>query len=115
MVRFWADELDAVGFHHFGELGVLRKESVSRVNRVGIGDLCGGEDARFLQVAFRRGRRADADAFVSKAHGHGITVGLRVHDHRRDAHFLAGAVDAQGNLAAIGDKDFLDHVAVLTR
>jgi len=45
---------------------------------------------------------------------HGVGVGGRVHGHRRNAQLLAGAQDAQRDLAAIGDQDFLEHGA-LTR
>ena len=40
---------------------------------------------------------------------HGVGVGGRMHRDGGDAHLLAGAMDAQRDLAAIGDEDFLEH------
>ena len=62
-----------------------------------------------LQIALRRRRRADADAFIGQAHMHRIGVGGRMHRDGGDAHLLAGAVDAQRDFAAIGDQDFFEH------
>jgi hypothetical protein len=41
---------------------------------------------------------------------HGVGVGGGMHRDRLDAHFVAGAVDAQRDLAAIGDQDLLDGI-----
>jgi hypothetical protein len=47
---------------------------------------------------------------------HRVGVGSRMDCHGLDAQFLAGAQDAQGNFAAVGDQDFLEHAKVsLTR
>jgi hypothetical protein len=40
----------------------------------------------------------------------GLDVGFRVHGQRFDAQFAASPNDAEGNFAAIGDEDFLNHV-----
>jgi hypothetical protein len=37
-----------------------------------------------------------------------------VHDDRLDAEFATSALDAQGNFAPVGDKDFPEH-AVISR
>ena len=34
-----------------------------------------------------------------------------MHGDRFDAHFLAGADDAEGDLAPVGDQDFVKHAA----
>ena len=44
---------------------------------------------------------------------HRVGIGGGVNRDRLDAHFLAGADDAQGNLAPIGDEDFGKHVCHL--
>jgi hypothetical protein len=36
-------------------------------------------------------------------------VGVGIDRHRGDAQFLAGADDADGDLAAVGDEDFVEH------
>ena len=50
-----------------GELGVLGEEAVARVDRVRAGDLGRRDDARDVQVAVARRRRADADVLVGEA------------------------------------------------
>ena len=40
---------------------------------------------------------------------HRLGIGGGVHRDGRDAHLAAGALDAQRDLAAIGDEDFLEH------
>ena len=104
-----ADEVDAVLDQDFGEARVLGQEAVAGMHGVGAGDLAGGEQRRDVEVAVARRRRADADALVGEAHMHGVGVGGRMHGDRRDAELLAGAQDAQRDLAAIGDQDFLEH------
>jgi hypothetical protein len=39
----------------------------------------------------------------------GFTISLRMHNHRLDAQFTAGALDAKCDFSAIGDKDFPEH------
>src|SRR6266480_1602063 len=46
------------------EFGVFRQEAVARVDRVGPGDLRGGDDARNVEVAVARGRATDAHVVV---------------------------------------------------
>jgi hypothetical protein len=68
------DEGDAVLFQNLGEAGVLGQEAVARMDRVGPGDLAGGQQARDVEVAFGRGRRADAHAFIRQPHVHGVGI-----------------------------------------
>jgi hypothetical protein len=42
----------------------------------------------------------------------GLLVDIGVDGNGLDAEFLAGPDDAQGDLAAIGDKDFMEHELV---
>jgi hypothetical protein len=83
------------------------------MDRVGAGDLGGADDRRHAQVAVGAARRADADVLVGEAHVQRVFVRLRVHSHRLDAELTAGVDDAQGDFAAIGDEDFLEHQTVL--
>ena len=109
-----ADEGDVVGGQDVGELGVLRQEAVARMDGVGAGDLAGGDDLVDVEIGVARRRRADADAFVGEPDMHGVGVGGRMHHHRLDAELLGGAQHAKGDLAAVGDQDFLEH-SVLRR
>ena len=103
------DEVDVVLFEDFGEARVLREEAVAGMHRVGAGDLAGGEQRGNVEVAVARGGRADAHAFVGEPHVHGILVGGRMHGDRRNAQLLAGAQDAQRDLAAVCDQDLVEH------
>ncbi len=106
------DEDESRGVDRLGELGVLGQEAVARVDRVGAGDLGGGDDAGHHQVALTRRAGPDADVVVGEADVQRVAVGGGVHRHRLDAEFLAGTDDAKGDLAAVRDQDFLDHQAV---
>ena len=110
-----ADEDEAGGFDAFGEVGVLAEEAVARVDRLGVGDLGGGDDRRHVEVAVLGGRRADADRFI----GHGdvleVAVDGGMHRDRLDAQRVARAQDAQRDLAAVGDDDLIQHGRVLSR
>jgi hypothetical protein len=57
------------------EGGVLRQEAVARMDRLRPRDLAGRDDRGEVQVALRRGRRADADGLVGHADMHGVGVG----------------------------------------
>jgi hypothetical protein len=50
---------------------------------------------------------SDADVVVGEAHVERLAIGFRVHRHGLDAELAAGADDAQGNLAPIGNQDLL--------
>ena len=92
-----------------GELGVLGEKAVARVDRVGAGDLGGGDQARNVEIRLARRRRADADVVVGEANVERLAIGLGVHGDRLHAELAAGADDAQRDLAAVGDEDFLEH------
>ena len=94
---------------HFGEAGVLRQEAVARMHRIGAGDGGRREDGGDIEVAVARRRRADAHALIGQAHMHRRGVGGGMHGDGADAHLLAGAVDAQRDLAAIGDQYLAEH------
>jgi hypothetical protein len=41
-----------------------------------------------------------------------VAIGFRVNGHRFDTQILAGADNANGDFAAIGDQDFLEHITL---
>jgi hypothetical protein len=102
------DPDDVVGLDDLGELRVFRQEAVARMDRVGVRDLGGRDDVRDVEVGFRGRGRPDAHRLVGEAHVHGVGIGGGMHRHGADAHFVAGAVDAQRDLAAIGDQHLFD-------
>ena len=101
---------------HFSQIranfGVLGEKAVARVDRVGAGDLGGGDDRRDVEVALRRAARADAHRLVGEAHVERARVGLGVHGDGADAELAARADDAQRDLAAVRDEDLLEQRAL---
>src|SRR5215203_3368497 len=92
-----------------GEAGVLGVEAVAGVDRVGAGELGGGDDRGYVEVAAAGGRRADADGLVGKHPVQRVGVGRGVD---RDAPYLelaAGPDDAQGDLAPVSYQNLADH------
>jgi len=70
------------------------------------------ENALLIQIALPRLGGADAVALVGKGRVHGVGVGLGIDCDGRDAHFLAGADDPHGDLAAVGNQNFGKHLAL---
>ena len=66
--RLRPDELQAGGQTNLGELCILRQKSVSRMNGVGVGDFCCGENTRNIEIAFLTCRRADTYCFIGKSY-----------------------------------------------
>ncbi len=104
-----SDKRKSVLFDYCGEVGVLSKKSDARVDRISAGDRRGGKDRRDIQIAIACRGRADANGLVGEPDMHCIGVGSRMHRDGLDAHLAAGAVNAQRDLPAIGDKYFFKH------
>ena len=90
---------------------ILRKESVARVNRVGVGDFCRCNQMRNLEVAVARWGWADANGLVGEPNVQGVAVGLGIHGYRFNTHLSAGANDAHRYFTPVGDEDFINHAA----
>src|SRR5439155_10165884 len=67
------------------------------------------DDAGGVEVALGRGGGGDADGVVGEVEVGGVAVGLAVDGDDLDAQLLAGPDDPQGDLAAVGDQDALEH------
>jgi hypothetical protein len=104
-----ADPGNAARRHGLRELGVLGEESVAGMNRLRARDLGRGDDAIEVEVAFAGRIGADAHRFVGEAHVQRIGVRLAVHGHGLDAHLVARAHDAKGDLAPVCDENFCEH------
>src|SRR5690606_15547171 len=64
---------------------------------------------RDVQVALRSGRRPDADRLVREAHVERPSIRFRMHRHSLDPELSTGSDDADGDLASVGNEDFLEH------
>ena len=110
-VRVGSDEADVAGLADLGEIRALGEEAVAGVDRVGAGDLGRADDRWHVQVAVGASRRSDADVLVGEPDVQRVLVGLGVHGHGLDAELAAGVDHAQGDLAAVGNQDLLEHAA----
>ena len=104
-----ADEHEAALLDAFGEIGVLGEKAVAGMDRFGVGHFGGADDGGDIEIALRRRGRPDAHRLVGELHVLGFGIGLGVDDDGLDAHFTAGALDAQRDFAAVGDKEFFKH------
>jgi hypothetical protein len=57
------------------------------------------------EVALRGRGAADRQRAVRERHVQGCRIGFRMHGDRLEAEAAAGAQDAAGDLAAVGDQD----------
>ena len=104
-----ADEDDAGRFERPGEGGVLRKEAVARMHRIGAGLPARVEDALDAQIALARGRRPDLNRLVGDPDMQRAAIGLRIDGDCGDSEPLRRAHDPDGDLAAIRDENFPEH------
>ena len=79
------------------------------MDRVRAGDFRGGNDVRDIEVAFGRRAGADTDGFVRHLDVQAVAVGFGMDGDGFKPHLAAGADDAHGDFAAVGDQDFLKH------
>ena len=62
------------------------------------------------QIAFIRRRVADVKRFVSYPNVKRVFVDFGINGDGFDFHFAAGADDSNGDFAAIGDQNFVEHI-----
>ena len=80
------------------------------MDRVGPGLLCSLDDPVHAEVTVRGRRVADAEGLVGELDVQGGAVRLGEDGRRFDAHFPARADHPDGDLSAVGDQYFSDHV-----
>ena len=98
-----ADEDEAGLFDLFGKVGVFGQKAVAGVDSVRTGYFCGGDDGRDVQVTLGRGGGADADGFVGQFDVQAVFVGFGMDGNGGNAHFAAGAQDAECDFPTVGD------------
>ena len=101
------DEGDARLGHAPREARVLAEQAVARVDALGARLEGRGDDGLGVEVALFHRRRPQADRLVGELDVRRPGVGVGVDGDRPDAEALAGAEDAAGDLAAVGDEDFV--------
>ncbi|MNS75691.1 hypothetical protein D3C72_1092180 [compost metagenome] len=104
-----ANENKTGGGTGFGETGIFREETITRMDRFRAGRFCGGDDFFAVEIGSTRGRGANGDCLVGQCHMHGVTVGIRIDGNGAYAHLGGGADDAAGDFAPVGDQYFREH------
>ena len=79
------------------------------MNSFGTGGASGTQDSLTNEIAFRRGRRPDADGFIRHLDVKRAAVGLGKNSHTADVHLAESANDANGDFASIGDQNFAEQ------
>jgi hypothetical protein len=108
-VRRRADKGDAVLGQQPRESSRARREAVAGMHRLRAGLLGREQDQLGLEIALRRRRRPKPHRLVRHLHMRRPRVRVGIDGDRLDAHPLGGADDAAGDLATIGDQDFVEH------
>ena len=67
------------------------------------------DDGGNVEIAARAFSGADGDGLIRKACVEAVAIGFGVNGDRANAQIFAGADDAQGDLAAVGDQNFFKH------
>ena len=93
------------------ERGVLREESVAWMDRLRARLLRRSEDLVGDEVRLRGHVAVERHRHVRHARVQRFRVPVRVDRDGLDVHLARGADDAQGDLAAVGDEDALEHGA----
>ncbi len=96
-----------------GKFGVFAEKAVAGMNGVGAGEAGGIEDPMVREIAFRRGSGPDGDRFVGHLHVERAAIGFGKDGDAWDAEFAESAEDADGDLAAVRDQDFLEHRSLI--
>ncbi len=85
------------------------------MDRLAAGGLGRGDERRDAEIALGGGRRADADRAVGEPHVERVLVRRRVDGDGLDAELVQRSDHADGDLAAVGDEDSVEHEAEPSR
>jgi hypothetical protein len=102
-----ADPGQACVDHGLGEGGVFGQKAVAGVHGVGAARLCDGDQLADVEVGVGRALAVQGVGFVGHAHVQGVQVVVGIHGHAAQAVVAAGADDAHGDFAPVGDQHFL--------
>ena len=104
-----ADEDDARLRQRDREGRALGQKAVARMDRFGAGLLAGGDDFLDRQIGLGRRGRSDGDRLVGHLDVKRVLVGFGIDRDGLDPHAARRPDDAAGDLAPVGDEDFLEH------
>ncbi len=108
-LRRRADKRDARLCAGFGKSGVFGEKTVAGMDGLRTGGTGGGEKGFWPQIALSGRSGPDVAGFVGQSHVQGPGVGVGVNRNGADAEGSGRADDATGDLAPIGNENFLEH------
>ena len=109
------DPGDASVRAQLGEYGLLGQKAVARMYRVGAYGLGCGDNRIGVEIACRRVCRSDAYRLIGFMSVVGVGVGVGVDGDAANAEARAGARDAAGDFAPVGDQDGIEHATTSGR
>ena len=104
------DKGDTVTAAGFSEIGIFRKETVSGMDRIDFTEIGDSKQTFDKQIAFGRRRRSDANRLIGEFYSQTFSIGSGINDHGTDIQFPARPDDPDGDLTAIGDHKFVEHI-----
>ena len=110
-----ADEDQPGSLHRAGKRGILGQEAVARMDGLRAAAQRGGDHGIDAQVALGGAGAAQADRLADLGRVQRVAVGTGVHAGHRDAEAPAGAGDAAGDLAAVGNQNLLKQACLPRR
>ena len=112
-LRGRSDERDPGRLARLGEGGPLAEEAVAGMDRLGARVHGGLHDPLEVQVGLGRRGAADVDGLAGVTGVDGVAVGVGVDGDGGDVQLVAGAHDANRDLASIGDQDLGEELPTL--
>ncbi len=103
------DEDEAGLLDRFGKIRVLRQKAIAGMDRRGVRHFRGSDDRGDVQITLRRRRGTDAYSLISHADVLEIAIDSGMHRNRFYSQRVASAQHAQGDLAAVGNQNLVEH------
>ena len=97
-----------------GEVGILRKEAVARVDGIAPGCLRRSDHARDVEIG-GSAPACERKGLVDPPDVQRARIVLRIQACRGETEFGGGLGDTDGDLAAVGDQEFLEHDQPVSR
>src|SRR6185312_6842100 len=113
-IRIRADEDDACLFERPRKGFALRQKSVAGMDRFRAGLAASVDDLVDREIALGRLGRPDQHSLIRHLDMQSIAVSLGIDGDSSNSHAPGRLDDPTGDLAAICDQDFLEHVLVFT-
>ncbi len=106
---WWPNKGDTHFGDGSGEVGVLAEEPVTRVDGVGTRSLDDVQNGLGIEVTLGGSLATKGEGFIGKADVKGVAIELGIDRNGPDSKLLASTDYPNGDLATVGDEDFLEE------